>query len=96
MIPEWSGFTLRFNIFWIPAFSGMTNSWRAVREEAPYNDNGNSTSGQHHDKSGQPHGVAPTLGELENWKEKGKVLKFIVVGLIWGGLLFGNCVIKTV
>ena len=62
----------------------MTNSWRTVREEAPYNDNGNSTSGEYRSKSGQPRRIAPTLGELENWKEKGKGLKFIVVGLIWG------------
>jgi hypothetical protein len=81
MIPEWSGFMLRLRL---RSFRFIIYDSEGRFTNRPYNDNGISTSGEYRSKSGQPHGIAPTLGELENWKEKGKVLKFIVVGLIWG------------
>jgi hypothetical protein len=48
-------------------------------------------------KSGQPHGIAPTLGELEDlevrigiYKEKRKRLEIFCTSAYMGGLLFGK------
>ena len=45
----------------------------------PYNDNGNSTSGEHRGKSGQPRGVAPTLRLLSDYEAVEK--QTVVIGL---------------